>query len=127
MSGTGNYYSPYGTSFGAPLYSSMPNNPNNMPMQNNVNSIITVPVTSETEVLNYLVGAGNTVIFVDLDHGRSWIKSTASNGVPMQMRKFKMLEEVQEQPVMSASQPAEQYATKADFDELKKMIEDLLK
>lgn len=125
MSGTGNYYAPYG----ANLYSTpMNNNPAyGMQMQNNTNSVITVPVTNETEVQNYLVGAGNTVIFVDFDHGKLWIKSTAANGVPMQMRKFKLSEEMQEPVNVNASAPTEQYATKADFDELKKMVEELLK
>lgn len=124
MSGTGNYYAPYGSN----LYSTpMNNQAYNMPMQNTTNSVITVPVTNETEVQNYLVGAGNTVIFVDFDHGKLWIKSTAANGVPMQIRMFK-LSEIQPEP---ASQPAPvptgEYVTKSDFDELKKMIEDLIK
>lgn len=125
MAGTGNYYPPYGST----LYSTpINNNPAyGMQMQNNANSVITVPVTNDTEVQNYLVGAGNTVIFVDFDHGKLWIKSTASNGVPMQLRKFKLSEEIQEPPAVVAPSPTEQYATKADFDELKKMIEDLLK
>lgn len=124
MSGTGNYYAPYG----ANLYSTPINNQAyNMPMQNTANSVITVPVTNETEVQNYLVGAGNTVIFVDFDHGKLWIKSTAANGVPMQLRTFKLTEFHPEPPVANAPVPTEQYATKADLDEIKKMLEDLIK
>lgn len=124
MSGTGNYYAPYGTN----LYSTPINNQAyNMPMQNANNSVITVPVTNETEVQNYLVGAGNTVIFVDFDHGKLWIKSTAANGVPMQLRTFKMSEVQPEQPAVNTSAPTEQYATKADLDEIKKMLEELIK
>lgn len=124
MGGTGNYYAPYGTN----LYSTpMNNQAYNMPMQNATNSVITVPVTNETEVQNYLVGAGNTVIFVDFDHGRLWIKSTGANGVPMQVRTFKMAEVQPEPTIAPAPENKELYVTKADFDELKKTIEDLLK
>jgi len=123
MGGTGNYYAPYG----ANLYSTPMNNQYNMPAQNTTNSVITVPVTNETEVQNYLVGAGNTVIFVDFDHGRLWIKSTAANGVPMQLRTFKLTEVQQEPPVTVTPIPTEQYATKADLEDLKKTIESLLK
>ena len=122
MGGAGNYYTPY--AYGNNLYSTPINT---MPMQNTANSVITVPVTNETEVQNYLVGAGNTVIFVDFDHGRLWIKSTAANGVPMQLRMFKLSEVQQEPPAVAASTPTEQYATKADLEALKKTIEDLLK
>lgn len=123
MSGTGDYYAPY--AHGANLYSSPINN---MPQQNSMMNagIVTALVANEVDAQSYPVGAGNTVLLIDFNQNRFWLKSTAANGVPMPMRSF-AFEEKTVEPAKATVEPANDYVTKADFDELKKMIGDLLK
>lgn len=87
-------------------------------------TIPTVLVSSFDEVLNYPVGAGNTVFFVDFKANKFWMKSTLKNGVPSPLRTFNFDEEMQQQ------QPSNQndgvYVTKEDFDDLSKRLNSLI-
>ena len=75
-----------------------------------------VPVQGEGGAQMYPVAAGTTVALIDFDACVFWLKTTAPNGLPQQMRKFEFKEIVQ------AVQGNENVVTRAEFDELKKMI-----
>lgn len=122
MSGNNNFYNPYLMG----NYSSGLGNQNNynLQSQNYTNSVITVFVTSELAAQCYPVGAGNTVLLVDFDHKMFWIKSTDSNGVPMQMRAFDFSEKI-EQPAESSASNTENVVSRDEFNELKNMFSEL--
>ena len=56
------------------------------------NQIITIPVQGENVVNTYPVAIGATVIFIDFNAGKFWIKSNES-GIPSQPRRFNFTEE----------------------------------
>lgn len=86
------------------------------PNQQVQNQIMLVPVQGEGGAHMYPVAAGTTVALIDFDSCVFWLKTTAPNGLPQQMRKFEFKEIVQ------AVQGNENVVTRAEFDELKKMI-----
>lgn len=122
MNGNNNFYNPYLMG----NYSNGLGNQNNynLQSQNYTNSVITVFVTSELAAQCYPVGAGNTVLLVDFDHKMFWIKSTDSNGVPMQMRAFDFSERI-EQPAESPASNTENVVSRDEFNELKNMFSEL--
>lgn len=67
-----------------------------------------VPIQNEQVVNTYLVGAGQTVALVDWNSGFLWLKSTAANSVPMQVRKFRV-EEIIEQPQQTETVSREEF------------------
>lgn len=77
-----------------------------------------VPIQNEQVVNTYLVGAGQTVALVDWNSGFLWLKSTAANSVPMQVRKFRV-EEIIEQPQQADA------VSREEFDDLKKSMNDV--
>lgn len=96
------------------------------PQNNTNNGVITVFVTSELAMQCYPVGAGNTVLLIDFDHHMFWIKSTDTNGVPMPIRTFNFNEKI-EQPSTNDNQQVDNNApTREEFEELKKMIKELM-
>ena len=78
--------------------------------------MVLVPVQNEATVNNYLVGAGNTVAFVDFNGGVMWLKSTTALGVPEAVRKFE-IKEIVIKPQESAND-----VTREEFSELKEQI-----
>lgn len=80
------------------------------------NQIMLVPVNGEGGAQMYPVAAGSTVALIDFDACIFWLKTTAPNGLPQQMRKFEFKEIVQAAP------GNENAVTRQEFDELKKMI-----
>lgn len=88
---------------------------------NQMAGMLLVPVTNEQQVNTYLVGAGQTVCLADFTNQMMWLKSTAANGIPQAVRKFK-LEEIIEQPAV----PAADGVSRAEFDELKTMLSQLI-
>lgn len=88
------------------------------------NEIMTVFVSGEADVLSYPVPQGRTMMFLDAQNSMLYLKSN-SNGWPDPPRKFK-LSEIVSQP-QTPMQAGIEYATKAQFDELKGMLEDLKK
>ena len=63
----------------------------NQPMNN---TIMTVPVQGEAGANMYPVAAGNTVLLIDFNAGKFWLKSN-ENGIPSQLRTFTFKEEIQ--------------------------------
>ena len=93
----------------------------------NLSSIIWVQ--GEAGAKAYPVQAGMTVLLMDSETPRFYIKSTSQNGIPMKLRVFDYSEILEGSSGSSPSIPevrvAEQpYATKDDLNELKKLIEE---
>lgn len=92
------------------------------PQQNNA----LVWVQGEAGAKAYPVAAGNTVLLMDSETSTFYIKSVDSTGIPKPLRTFTYTEILPEaQPV--AKEETVEYATKAELNELKKMLEDLTK
>lgn len=106
-------------------YNGYMNNPYQMQnfTQPSVNSIMTVFVSGESGAASYPVGAGNTVMLIDFDSKMFWIKSTDTNGVPQQLRRFNFVEQTAEKQANNEDAPV----TRKEFEELKQMLDDLLK
>lgn len=56
----------------------------------------TVLVNGEAGAAAYPVASGNTVMLMDFESNKFWLKSTNVNGIPQQLRSFSFKEEVQE-------------------------------
>ena len=90
---------------------------------NHTNSIIWVQ--GEAGAKAYPVAPGNSLLLMDSESECFYIKTTDASGVPMPLRAFTYTEIVQtqddekEQPQIDTSQ----FITRAEFEELKKMIE----
>ena len=94
--------------------------------QNTANSIIWVQ--GEAGAKAYPVAPGNSVLLMDSEAECFYIKSTDSSGIPMPLRVFSYNEIVQTQQTQhqqNQTVDTEQYVTKSEFDELKKVIEDM--
>ena len=83
------------------------------PTQNGI-----VWVQGEAGAKSYLVGAGQSVLLMDSESSRFYIKSTDSSGMPMPLRTFEY-KEVLAQQAASGSE----YVTR---DEFKKWADDIL-
>lgn len=88
------YNNPY-TPLYSPYATPQPNSSNlsNMQpqaVQNGNNGIIWVQ--GEAGAKSYLVGAGNSVLLMDSEQGRFYIKSTDNSGMPMPLRIFEYSE-----------------------------------
>lgn len=88
------------------------------------NSLMCVLVSDENAVNMYPVAAGTSVILMNLHGNKFWIKSTNTSGIPEPVRAFNFSEVMTEQTQASNET---NFVTKNEFNELKKMIEDLLK
>ena len=58
------------------------------------NSVMTVFVDGEAGANAYPVAAGYTVMLIDFNSGKFWIKGTDPNGVPQRMRTFDFKEKI---------------------------------
>ena len=76
-------YTPYGAQTQQNINQPIPN----MQTQNNVNTGI-IWVQGEAGAKSYLVGAGNSVLLMDSEQSRFYIKSTDGSGMPMPLRVF---------------------------------------
>lgn len=81
------YYNPVQQSYTAAPY--QPQNPTN-------NSFYTVLVNGETGANAYPVASGNTVLLMDFNSNKFWLKTTNANGIPQPLRSFDFKEEIQE-------------------------------
>lgn len=99
--------------------------PNNMfnPMQQTQNQIMLVPVNGEGGAQMYPVAAGSTVALIDFDACIFWLKTTAPNGLPQQMRKFEFKEIVQAAPMDGSTVTREEFSSLQD--KLNKVLEAL--
>lgn len=110
-------YSPYQATV-APTY-----NPNNyqQPQAYGTGSLMTVFVDKDSDVTDYPVAAGTTVLLISFKLGKFWLKSTATNGVPQPLREFNFSELSQQ------SQNQNDPVSRAEFNALNEKIDKLLK
>ena len=118
------YASPYMNNYG----NQMVGYQNNMPMnqmygnqQNiqNTGSLIAVLVQGESGANAYPVASGNTVLLIDFDSNKFWLKSNV-NGVPQRLRPFSFSEDIQEhsQHTMQGTD----YVSKNEFNNLSQSV-----
>ncbi len=79
-------------------------------------------VQGEAGAKSYLVGAGQSVLLMDSESSKFYIKSTDTSGMPMPLRVFEYEEKTQAQQAAPVTQ-ANQYVT---HEELKKWTDDLM-
>lgn len=84
-------------------------------------SIMMIQITNDDEVATYPVAAGTTVLLMNFNSKKFWLKSTSMSGVPEPLRKFTFSEEVTAQTVPSNG------VSREEFDSLSKKIDKLLK
>ena len=111
-------YSPWGYVW--PNQSLTPVN-NQMPQQQDFSSFITVPINGGEATANaYPVASGNTVILIDFESGKFWLKSNA-NGIPQRLRAFSFTEDIKDAPT-----PANNGISRAEFDALSASVNKLI-
>lgn len=66
------------------------------PQPQNTNSFYTVLVNGEAGANAYPVASGNTVLLMDFNSNKFWLKTTNQNGIPQPLRSFDFKEEIQE-------------------------------
>lgn len=98
------------------------------PVQQNNNGIIWIQ--GENAAKSYLVAPNATVLLMDSESQRFYLKSSDASGMPLPLRVFEYTETTQnaQKPVSDA--PAvdlSTYATKAEFDAFRDEIQGLLK
>ena len=83
--------------------------------QHQNNNVIVVPVQGEQGASMYPVAAGNTVLLMDFNLKKFWIKATDINGLPAKFAAFDFKEEVK--PIV---QDTGNFVSRNEFDEWKK-------
>ena len=123
------YYNPYQTynpyTVTTPPSSStsvpqMPSSSMTVP-QMQTSSLMAIFVDNFTEVNDYPVAAGNTVLLISFKLGKFYLKSTGTNGVPQPIRVFGFTEEENKIGYDSDS------VSRAEFNALKDKLSKLLK
>lgn len=119
------YYSPsYSPSF-APYGASTPQMVNNAAVTpqapQSANTGI-VWVQGEAGAKSYLVGAGNSVLLMDSEQSRFYIKSSDNSGMPMPLRIFEYTEINSPNTEAKAAKPQNDYITREEFEKRIKEI-----
>lgn len=91
---------------------------NQVPQQN-FGSFMTVLVQGEAGANAYPVASGNTVMLMDFESGKFWLKSNV-NGIPQRLRAFSFLEETQEQTPQAKQNI--QSVSREEFDNLSRSV-----
>lgn len=76
----------------------------------------TVLINGESGAISYPVASGNTVLLMDFNSNKFWLKSTNVNGIPQQLRSFSFKEETPE------IQNGNVGVTRAEFTELSQNV-----
>lgn len=121
------YSSPYSPSFspyGVPPQPTINQSSNQMPTPQNSNNGI-VWVQGEAGAKSYLVGAGNSVLLMDSEQSRFYIKSTDPSGMPMPLRVFEYTEISSGNAHRNVAQanPNNDYVTHEELEQRLKEIE----
>lgn len=123
------YYNPYYAQQLAQAYTPMQvPQPNVAPVQQNNNGLIWVQ--GEAGAKSYMVPPNSTVMLMDSESQRFFLKSTDASGMPQPLRVFEYSERHVNAPKTA---PIEQtidyssFATKAEFEAFKDEIEGVLK
>ena len=78
------------------------------------NNVIVVPVQGEQGASMYPVAAGNTVLLMDFNLKKFWLKATDINGLPAKFAAFDFTE------VKLATNDTTNFVSRNEFDEWKK-------
>lgn len=81
-------------------------------------------VQGEEAAKAYLVAPGNSVLLMDSEGNRFYLKSTDAQGMPMPLRVFDYTERTSQAQESRPTNPAE-FVTRAEFDALAAKIEKL--
>lgn len=94
-----------------------------MPAQNiqQSNEMVVVPVNGEEGVKNYPVAAGLSVLLMDYNLKKFWVKTTSPNGIGSSIDEYDFTPVNQDQNTFDDSK----YATQEDIKELKQSIHEL--
>ena len=98
------------------------------PPQNNQNGLIWVQGIEAAK--SYMVAPNNTVLLMDSESQRFYLKSSDASGMPLPLRVFEYTETTQntQKPVSDApTVDLSTYATKAEFDAFRDEIQGILK
>lgn len=113
----------------AQAYTPVQGQPQNVaPVQQNNNGIIWIQ--GEQAAKSYMVAPNNTVMLMDSESQRFYLKSTDASGMPLPLRVFEYTEVTQtakSKPVEDKSIDLSSYTTKAEFDAFRDEIHGLLK
>ena len=126
------YYTPYQNQYYTQLAQTYPPvqapNQNVAPVQQNNNGIIWIQ--GENAAKSYMVAPNCTVLLMDSESQRFYLKSSDASGMPMPLRVFEYSEIAQNsanKPSESSTMDLSSYATKAEFDAFKSAIQGILK
>ena len=89
------------------------------PQQNNSVSVVTVQGEAGARI--YPVAAGNTVLLIDFDSKKFWLKSTDLNGMPSRFAAFSFTEEIK------PANDTDNFISRNEFNELKQSIDNQFK
>lgn len=95
------------------------------PVQQNTNSVMVVFVEGEAGARSYPVAAGNTVMLMDFNSNKFWLKATDSNGMPQQLRTFEFKEVVPPQQNQNGTNSVTREEFNALTEKLDKLINEL--
>lgn len=124
-----NYGNPWGmNSLGQNQNQNVPQNNTQNPLiygnqipQQNYGSLMTVFVQGEAGANAYPVASGNTVMLMDFESGKFWIKSNV-NGIPQRLRSFSFSEEIQGQTQAQSTNAV----SREEFNKLAENVNKLL-
>lgn len=89
--------------------------PYQQPPQNN--GVMVATVQGEAGARVYPVAAGNTVLLIDFDAKKFWLKSTDTNGMPSRFAAFNFTEEIKQ------TGDTGNFISRAEFDDLKQNLD----
>ena len=88
-------------------------------------------VQGEAGAKSYMVGAGQSVLLMDSDESCFYIKTADASGMPLPLRVFDYKErntqQANKENTSEHSFNNNNYVTREEFDDLKKLIDDLTK
>lgn len=90
--------------------------------QQNDGSLMTVFVQGEAGANAYPVASGNTVLLMDFESGKFWLKSNV-NGIPQRLRAFSFIEKTPENSETSTDNVS--IVSRDEFNSLSKSVSDL--
>lgn len=99
--------------------------------------IIVIPVTGEQAARSYPIEKGRTVLLIDFENHRFWIKSIKPNGLESSCEGHSFISDSEANSRMNQQQMSQQpnvteefqnkFVSREEFDALKKTIEDFMK
>lgn len=108
----------FGNYYNYPYYPQAPVQPS-QPAQQAGNGLIWV--SGESAAKAYLTAPGSSVLLMDAESNRFFIKSTDNSGMPLPLRVFEYVEKTQGSAPVSPAAPSAEYVTREEFENFKKM------